>query len=195
MANAVLVKSKESLQQAQANMEIQEQGLRQLAARIQDDGATPALTRAYQKQYDALRQAQENYQRVLYSSVEDNYDWEARERELTEQLEEEYKAGGPHYKILIQRLVSSEMAVERIERGGRGQDSPDWRAANRAVIQAVQALQRYTESQKSEVLQTARQEGMLIIMELAERVIAPKAPELWAAFVEEVDRKSLNPGD
>ena len=146
-----------------------------------------ALCQSYDRQYASVCKAEEAVIRLEDVDADDGY-WALRAEELARDLSEEYGQRGPQYDILIRRLVFAEVSVEQLEKSGRNFDTGEYRNANRAVLEATQALQKYTESQKSEVVQKAQQNAMLLIMEVAERVIAPKYPEAWAMVVDEIER-------
>jgi hypothetical protein len=147
-----------------------------------------SLCAAYSTQYAAVCKAAATLDRLEGMARDDGY-WEERARDLIEQFTEAYGDRGPQYEVLIKRLVFAEISVEQLERSGRNFETAEWRSANKAVLDAIQALQKYPESQKSEMIQTAQQRAMLVIMEIAERVIAPKYPEAWARVVEEIERQ------
>lgn len=180
---------------AQRNVDVQRRALAQIRARVEEARHDPAhpnsysyACQSYAKQYEGVCRAEEALSRLQDQADENTY-MAKRSRELTRELSKEYEGRGPQYAVLVRRLVYAELNAERLERSGRALKTTEMVQVNKAVLDAVQALQKYTESQKSEVLQTARQEGMLVIMEIAERVIAPKAPELWAKVVDLVDEQ------
>ena len=182
------------LERARENLNVQVNALGILSGLIVDAeqhiGQKPAryqgLCQSYERQYAAVCRAEEAMARLEDLGDDDSY-WSERAQELAESLADEYGQRGPQYDILIRRLVFAEVNVEQLEKSGRAYDTGEWRSANRAVLEATQALQKYTESQKSEVVQRAQQSAMLMIMEIAERVIAPKYPEAWAMVVDEIE--------
>lgn len=194
------------MQQAQDSLHVQEVALGNLAREVKaaksDIGTHPAryaaLCAAYDKQYEQVVRSQETVRRLqetqAFEAALDADHWAHRAEELTAALTEEYAGRGPQYEILIRRLVRAEVLAEQLEGTGRALHTGEWRAANRAVLDATQALQKYTESQKSEVVQRERQQAMIVIMEVAERVIAPRYPELWANVVDEIDHLMLKSG-
>ncbi len=194
------------LSQALESLDTQQAALARLDEAVKDQQADvithparyAALCAAYDKQYDQVVRSQETVRRLqeaiaIEATLNGDY-WKQRTDTLTHDLLEEYGGRGPQYEILIRRLVFAEVLVEQLEGTSRALHTAEWRAGNRAVLDATQALQKYTESQKSEVVQRERQQAMLVIMELAERVIAPRNPEAWAEIVDEIDRRMLNSG-
>lgn len=190
------------LAMARENMDTQTMALDRLKAELEASdslaGERPAkyqsLATSYDRQYTAVCRARDALDRLTTLDEDDGY-WADRTRELTEQLLDSYADRGPQYEVLVKRLVFAEVAVEQLEKSGRHYDTSEGRNANKSVLDAVQALQKYTESQKSEMIQTAQQRAMLVIMEIAERVIAPKYPEAWARVVEEIERQLPAGGD
>ncbi len=172
------IRSLELLREAMVDSE---RDIRQKPARYQ------GLCQSYERQYLSVCKAEEAIIRLEDIAADDG-EWVQRAADLTEQLSEEYGQRGPQYDILVRRLVFAEVSVEQLEKSGRNFETGEYRNANRAVLEATQALQKYTESQKSEVVQKAQQTAMLMIMEVAERVIAPKYPEAWAMVVDEIER-------
>ena len=143
------------------------------------------LCQSYQRQYEVVTRAEETLERLETCRDEKSH-WGQRAEEISKALTEQYGDRGPQYEILIRRASQAEVAAEQLERSGRGIETNEWRAANRAVLDAIQGLQKYTESQKTEQLQIAQQRAMVVVLELVERIVAPKQPELWASVVEEI---------
>lgn len=205
MPKSLTILNEESLTRkisaAQSNLDTQMEAMSTLRAEIstarqmasEKPARYQALCQAYDRQYEAVCRAEDSLERLVNLDRDDSY-WSDRARELQEHFTDQYGDRGPQYEVLIRRLVFAEISVEQLEKSGRNFDTGEWRGANKAVLDAIQALQKYTESQKSEMIQTAQQRAMLVIMEIAERVIAPKYPEAWARVVEEIERQ-LPAGD
>ena len=113
-------------------------------------------------------------------------DWVATRDQWIARLTEQYGQRGPQYDILIARAAEAEARAEQLAHSGRSVEVAEWRQSSRAVLDCVQALQRYTEAEKKEQIQKAEHKAIVWVLELAERVVAPEQPHLWGRVLEAV---------
>lgn len=140
------------------------------------------------RQYLLVSQAEAEVERLRATLTPNEVDYQSA-ADLREELMTEYGRRGPHYRMLIDRAVAAEQRARELERSGGTVGVNEWRGAMKAVIEAVQALQRYTEAEKKEVLQEERRNAMLYVLEIAERVIAPRQPALWDEALTAIQEK------
>jgi hypothetical protein len=136
------------------------------------------LVEAAAKQTDRVRTAEQELRRALCASSTAAH-WEERRAELTAALEQRYGRLGPQYEILIRRLLAAELRAERLEAEERDVSAVERRRAAADVIDAVAALQRYTEAEKAEWIARERHEASMAILRQLETIIAPEHPDLW----------------
>lgn len=113
---------------------------------------------------------------------------EAAIKDIERKLLVQYGDLGPHYRILCGRLA--EMVYRAEVQRGSGRDLPttEMLGLNDAILKTINQLQKFTESTKSESLSKDRDALAVALLGVIERIVAPQAPNLWAAIVVGVQR-------
>jgi hypothetical protein len=143
---------------------------------------------AYDRQCDRVAAAEAQLRRLEVLRDQAEY-WTRRRAELDTAFRAQYGNRGPQYEVLIKRVVYAEVRAEMLEATGQAVDTIEWRRASQSVLDAIAALQKYTEGQKTEVIQKKQQEAILVVLGIAERIVAPRQPGLWARVVDEIERQ------
>jgi hypothetical protein len=113
-------------------------------------------------------------------------------RKLRRKLLAHYGDLGPQYPLLVERLVQAHLRATASDAQGHLVDAEEHRKDSEAVLRAVAALQKYTESLKQEVIQKKVETAVIRVVEIIEAVVLPVAPQLWndciAAIAERAPR-------
>lgn len=186
------------LTRAEQNLALQEQVLANLAARLHEAEAEgPAkyqtIAERYSRQVEIVGEATDKVER-LRAALDASEAWARRAAELRVALQEEYRARGPQYTILIDELVAAVLHAEQLRQSGREVPTLEMRVAQRTVMDLTAQLQKYTESTKSEAMQTVRKQTLIAVLEVCDRVIGSRQPELWQSLLGEIERQ-LPAGD
>ncbi len=177
------------LARAEEHLRLQREGYTVLArqaeaARIDTPSQYQFLLDKLHAQFVLLDKAEDAYARIQGAGA-----WVERRVAITAALMEEYRDRGPQYALLIERAADATLRAEQLSAAGRPVEAAEFRSASKGVLEAVQALQRYTESEKREVLDAAKKEAMLAVIVILERVIAPQQPQLWDEALAAVERQ------
>jgi hypothetical protein len=107
-----------------------------------------------------------------------------RAQALTAALLREYGNLGPQYAVLVERTVRAEIEAERLDLMGPPADARARAAATRAVLDAVQALQQYTEVHQLALVDRQVRAAQLGLLRQFEAILAPEHPELWLEVIQ-----------
>lgn len=116
--------------------------------------------------------------------------------ELPENLNAEYAAtladllaqfdGGPHYRLLCERVAALQTRLRQMETSGRSYSAQEHSTLNSQLLSYVNQLQKYTESMKTESISKESQAVAEAILALVERHLAASQPDLWLAIMRDV---------
>lgn len=159
--------------------------------RAMDEKASPAdvsrwatALEAWTRASARLREEAEALRRVELEERADRI-WTRRALRLEQELLREYGSLGAQYRILVRRLVSAEMRLERAEASGRMIDAAEYAELARTVRDLVAQLQKHTEATRTEAVRVEVQQAVATTLSIVERRLADR-PTLWAEVVREV---------
>lgn len=178
-------------------LELAEEAVRESTRHYQDPTLPPGsqrYTRARMALNNALRAKQDIQDEILRRELTRarSAHWKQRLIEREEELFKIYQDLGPQYHILVRRLAQSEILAEQaqeLQDRGYMLSPADLQRYNREVREGVQALQRYTESQKTEIIERAQETAMARVVDVLEGAIAPAAPQAWLHGMSELRRQ------
>lgn len=166
--------------------------------RAYQDPSLPAGTQRYNRARMALNQAlkakqdiQDEILRRELTRARASH-WHQRLQEREQELLVLYQDLGPQYTVLVRRLAQSEILAEQaqeLQDRGYMLSPADLRRYNQEVREGVQALQRYTESQKTEIIERAQEQAMARVVDILEGAILPAAPQVWHRALAELQRQ------
>lgn len=93
----------------------------------------------------------------------------------------------PPYDILCERIAGFTVRLRQMEASGRDVDSGEYVEVLKAHASAVNQLQKYTESVKTEVIKPELQKAIIAVLKLVEHHVATKHPDTWKAIALEVE--------
>lgn len=143
-------------------------------------------------QRDRVERATARLDRVVYERAIEAR-WLQREHEVLDELRQQYAGLGVQYEILARRVTAATLRAERLEASGREVDAGEWQKVAAEVRANVQAMQRYTETEKSEVLQVQVNQKVVGVLRELETLIQPQSPELWQQVLHHI-RRTLSSG-
>ena len=112
---------------------------------------------------------------------------EARRDALTAEFAERYNALGPQYAVLVPRIAALAASLEQLEQDPLAATRTEWLTLTKRLEGLVAGVQRYTESQKTEVLVKAQIENALIgLLQIVEREMLDQ-PQRWLRITEAVE--------
>ncbi len=114
--------------------------------------------------------------------------WEQLAAQLLDQLMAAYGHLGPQYHILIRRLAFAEVRAQQMEEAGRA-DTDEWRKLAIEVRNLIASLQKYTEAEKREVVNTEVQQAVIAVLEIVEAQLANRYPLVWQQIVHQVEAR------
>lgn len=101
-------------------------------------------------------------------------------QELVQQFD-----GGPHYRLLCQRVAALQVRLRQMETSGRSYSSAEHSHLNGQLLSYVNQLQKYTEALKTESISKESQAVAEAILGLVERHLAAQ-PDLYLAIMRDV---------
>lgn len=101
----------------------------------------------------------------------------------------QYDGLGPHYNALCRRVAELHVRIEQANRSGRIVSSDEFTRMSDAYLRAVNQLQKYTETTKSESVSKETQEIVKAALRVVEDIVAPQAPQLWMKALRAVEAK------
>lgn len=94
--------------------------------------------------------------------------------------------GGPHYRLLCERVAGLHVRLKQMETSGRAYAAAEHSALNSQLLSYVNQLQKYTESMKSENITKESQAVAEAILALVEKHLSASQPDLWNAIMKDV---------
>lgn len=120
-------------------------------------------------------------QRHLEQARDDIY--KARVDEVHASLWEQYQGLGPQYELLCRDVAEAWVAYEYARKSGRTIAQEEINQLQTAYRTGIAALQKYTETSKSESINQETQKVVVAALSLIEEMVAPTQPQLWEAIV------------
>lgn len=114
--------------------------------------------------------------------------WQQQYEMLLQQLMIVYGDMGPQYHILIKRLAFAEVKAQQMEEAGRV-ESVEWRKMVQEVRDLVAALQKYTETEKKELISGEVQNAVLAVVEIVEAELANRYPKIWQRIIHQIESR------
>jgi hypothetical protein len=94
--------------------------------------------------------------------------------------------GGPHYRLLCERVAGLHVRLKQMETSGRQYAPAEHSALNSQLLSYVNQLQKYTESMKSENITKESQAVAEAILAMVEKHLSASQPDLWNAIMKDV---------
>lgn len=94
--------------------------------------------------------------------------------------------GGPHYRLLCERVAGLHVRLKSMEASGRSYSPSEHHSLNGQLLSYVNQLQKYTETMKSENITKESQAVAEAILGLVEKHLATSQPDLWHAIMRDV---------
>ena len=94
--------------------------------------------------------------------------------------------GGPHYRLLCERVAGLHVRLKQMETSGRSFAASEHTSLNAQLLSYVNQLQKYTETMKSENITKESQAVAEAILSLVEKHLAASQPDLWHAIMKDV---------
>lgn len=81
---------------------------------------------------------------------------------------------GPHYDLLIDQAAACYAALRCVDEGLGVMTSTEYNQRSESLRKVIAQIQQYTEKNKSEVIQQARQDGAAVVLEIARQALPPE---------------------
>lgn len=109
--------------------------------------------------------------------------WRQKFAVLESDLLATYGGKGPQYRLLCRRLAAAEVRMQQLEASGVPIHSDEYESLTNIVRSITNQLQKFTEVIKTELIRDEVNDALAGILVLIERIVAPRAPELWADVI------------
>lgn len=149
--------------------------------------ARKEIRNAYRRWFEISEQAQSLAEEVRRRTVElptdDRYQQACASvmAPLIEQFD-----GGPHYRLLCERVAALTVRLQSLEHSGRDFAPSEHKALNDQLLSYINQLQKYTEAMKSETISKESQAVAEAILGIVEHHIAASQPDLWLLVMRDV---------
>lgn len=149
------------------------------------ENARKNIRNAYRRWFEISQQAHDLSEAVRKSKMEAN---PRVDQDLLDQLYEQFQGGGPHYKLLCERVAGLHSRLKFMEASGRDFSPQEHATLNTQLLSFTNQLQKYTEAMKSETISKETQEAVEEVLRIVERHLGTTYLEVWHAVVVDVRR-------
>lgn len=142
---------------------------------------------AYRRWFEISEQAQSLAEEVRRRTLElpENDAYAAAFKEAYDPLVAQFD-GGPHYRLLCERVAGLTVRLRQLESSGRDYAPSEHHQLNAQLLSYINQLQKYTEAMKSETISRESQAVAEAILGIVEHHIASSQPDLWLMVMRDV---------
>lgn len=142
---------------------------------------------AYRRWYEVAEQAHRLAEELRRKTIEivDTPTYTSAYDATLEELLGQFD-GGPHYRLLCERVAALTTRLKQMETSGRSYSTAEHSALNGQVLSYINQLQKYTEAMKTETISRESQAVAEAILGLVEKHLAVSQPDLFNAIMRDV---------